>query len=111
MPPSKAHFAIVNDRITFRTTDGDDSRWPDSTTRVVSPDGNVNYLAKADDAAPALVRLWKKKIATFLIRESGMIHSGEFTSSLVLFLETLYTPNQSNYIRLMCFEWLSVEHR
>lgn len=75
---SSQNFMIQNGVIVILKSDGDERELPRTEARVVDADGAVDYLAPAELVAPALVRVWKKKIATFLVKESGVIPRGEY---------------------------------
>lgn len=54
----------------FPRSDGDESKWPTNTTRIVDGDGQVNFMEPLDIDASAQARKWRasvgKAIATKL---------------------------------------------
>lgn len=59
--------------VTFENTDGDYSRRPSNTSPEVGNDGEVNYMAPADEGK---LKDWKVKIAKGLVERSSEVQYG-----------------------------------
>lgn len=68
-------FSTHHNTITINVSDGDSKRWPDLGPRGDCAEGDLNHYIPAD---AKIVKYWKQKVATFLVKEANLIPHGEY---------------------------------
>lgn len=63
----------------FPRSDGDISKWPNNTTRVVDGDGQVNFMEPLDIDASAQARKWRASVGKAIATKLEMPGDRKYT--------------------------------
>jgi hypothetical protein len=82
----------------FPRTDGDDSRWPTNTTRIVDADGQVNFMEPLDVDESGQARKWRSAIGKAIATKLEMQGDCKCVPCSV----SSYTSHRSQQTNMFC---------